>query len=226
MIAVLHMLGMLVADVFKSRTRLEAENLFLRHQLTITMRRAPPRFRLRGSDRALMVWLVRLWPGLLGAAQVVQPDTVQCARLDVHELTREGKVKLRSHGWLFGAIWFEVTGGPNAQHLVLEFPCRSASGEQLDPITQDILCYWRKAHYGGRYLMFSCSECHSSARVLYAWYHHDRIWFFRCRKCAGITYQSTMGHRWGPLGASRREVTRSARIGRGRYRADQTARYA
>ena len=32
--------------------------------------------------------------------------------------------------------------------------------------------------------------------VLYAWYHHDRIWFFRCRKCAGITYQSTMGHQW------------------------------
>jgi hypothetical protein len=121
---------------------------------------------------------------------------VQCARLDVHELTREGKLKLGSHGWLFGTIWFEVTGGPNAQHLVLQFSCRSASGEQLDPITQDILCYWRKSHYGGRYLMFSCSECHRSARVLYAWYHHDRIWFFRCRKCAGITYQSTMGHRW------------------------------
>jgi AAA domain len=78
----------------------------------------------------------------------------------------------------------------------VEFPCRSASGEPLDPITQDILCYWQKAHYGGRYLMFSCSECHRSARVLYAWYHHDRIWFFSCRKCAGITYQSTMGHRW------------------------------
>jgi hypothetical protein len=121
---------------------------------------------------------------------------VQCARLDVHELTREGKLKLGSHGWLFGTIWFEVTGGPNAQHLVLEFPCRSASSEPLDPITQDILCYWRKAHYGGRYLMFSCSECHRSARVLYAWYHHDRIWFFRCGKCAGITHQSTMGHRW------------------------------
>jgi len=29
---------MLVADLFKSRTRLEAENLFLRHQLTIALR--------------------------------------------------------------------------------------------------------------------------------------------------------------------------------------------
>jgi hypothetical protein len=37
-----------------------------------------------------------------------------------------------------------------------------------------------------------------SARVLYA--QHEirdyRIWFFMCRKCAGIIYQSTMGHRW------------------------------
>ena len=33
MLAILQMLGMLVADVLKSRMRLEAENLFLRHQL-------------------------------------------------------------------------------------------------------------------------------------------------------------------------------------------------
>jgi hypothetical protein len=39
MFAILHALGMFVADLFKSRSRLEAENLFLRHQLTIAMRR-------------------------------------------------------------------------------------------------------------------------------------------------------------------------------------------
>src|SRR5262249_3631023 len=76
MLAILHLLGMLVADLFKSRSRLEAENLFLRHQLKVALRRAPARLRLRGSDRALMVRLVRLWPSLLGAAQVVQPDTI------------------------------------------------------------------------------------------------------------------------------------------------------
>jgi hypothetical protein len=43
---------MFIVDLFKSRCRLEAENLFLRHQLGIAMRRAPPRLRLRGSDRA------------------------------------------------------------------------------------------------------------------------------------------------------------------------------
>src|SRR4029079_9116224 len=48
---------MFVADLFKSRSRLEAENLFLRHQLTIAMRRGPPRLRLRGSNRALLIWM-------------------------------------------------------------------------------------------------------------------------------------------------------------------------
>src|SRR6266478_8792273 len=75
MLAILHSLGMFMVDLFKPRRRLEAENLFLRHQLSIALRRAPPRLRLRGSDRALMVWLTRLWPSLLGAAHVVQPET-------------------------------------------------------------------------------------------------------------------------------------------------------
>jgi hypothetical protein len=76
MLAILHSLGMFVADFFKSQCRLEAENLFLRHQLSIALRRARPRLRLRGGDRALLVWMTRLWPGLLGAAQVVQPETI------------------------------------------------------------------------------------------------------------------------------------------------------
>jgi hypothetical protein len=123
---------------------------------------------------------------------------IQCARLDVHELARAGKLTLGRRGRLFGTVWFEVAGGPDAQRLVLEFPIRSVSGERLDPVQQVICCYWRQAHYGGRYLMFLCSECDRPARVLYArydsLYHH--IWFFSCRKCAGIAYQSTIGHRW------------------------------
>jgi hypothetical protein len=76
MLSVLHSLGMFIIDLFKSRRRLEAENLFLRHQLSIALRRAPPRLRLRGSDRALLVWMIRLWPSLLDATQVVQPETI------------------------------------------------------------------------------------------------------------------------------------------------------
>ena len=76
MFAILHALGMFVADMFKSRYRLEAENLFLRHQLNIALRQAPPRLRLRGSDRTLLVWITRIWPKLLDLAQVVQPETI------------------------------------------------------------------------------------------------------------------------------------------------------
>jgi len=75
MFVILHALGGFVTDLFKSRCRLEAENLLLRHQLTIALR-ASPRLRLLGSDRALLLWMTRLWPSLLDAVRVVQPETV------------------------------------------------------------------------------------------------------------------------------------------------------
>jgi transposase InsO family protein len=76
MLAILHALGIFVCDLLKSRRRLQAENLFLRHQLNIALRQAPPRPRLRGSDRALVVWITRICPGLLDLAQVVKPETI------------------------------------------------------------------------------------------------------------------------------------------------------
>jgi hypothetical protein len=66
MLAVLHLLGMFVIDLFKSRRRLEAENMFLRHQLTVAIRRAPRRLRLRGCDRALLVWMTLAEPAQSG----------------------------------------------------------------------------------------------------------------------------------------------------------------
>jgi hypothetical protein len=59
---------------------------------------------------------------------------VQCARLDVHELARDGKLILGKRGTLFGTIGFEVAGGLDAQRFVLEFPLRSVSGERLAPV--------------------------------------------------------------------------------------------
>src|SRR3981081_4323540 len=76
MLAILHLLGTFIANLFTSRRRLEVENLFLRHQLNIALRRAPRRLRLRASDRALLVWMTRLWPRLLGLTRVVQPETI------------------------------------------------------------------------------------------------------------------------------------------------------
>jgi len=76
MLTILRLFGILVASLFRSRRRLQVENLFLRHQLNIALRRAPHRLRLGGCDRALLVWMVRLMPSLLDLAQVVQPGTI------------------------------------------------------------------------------------------------------------------------------------------------------
>ena len=76
MLILLHLLITVIFDKFKSRRRLEIENLYLRHQLNIAMRKAPRRLRLYGTDRAFMVWITRLWPHLLGLSHVVRPDTV------------------------------------------------------------------------------------------------------------------------------------------------------
>ena len=70
MFTTLHLLVMFLADIFKSRRRLEAENLFLRHQLNTASSG------LYGSDRALLVWMTRIWPSLLDAAKVVQSETI------------------------------------------------------------------------------------------------------------------------------------------------------
>ena len=76
MLAILRLVATFAANLFRSRRQLEVENLFLRHQLSIVLRRAPRRLRLRGSDRAILIWLTRLWPNLIGLARVVQPDTI------------------------------------------------------------------------------------------------------------------------------------------------------
>jgi hypothetical protein len=120
----------------------------------------------------------------------------------LHELAREGKLKLGTRGWLFGTIWFEVIGGPDAQQLVLEFPRKSGSGEPLDSLQQIISCYWRKAHFGGRHLMFLCGECHRSARVLYARYANHRIWF----SVAANALALPISPRWATDGTARRVV--------------------
>ena len=58
------------------RARLEAENLLLRQQLIVLRRKSPTRVRPWNIDRLLLVWLYRLYPSLLDAIIIVQPETV------------------------------------------------------------------------------------------------------------------------------------------------------
>ncbi len=79
MVGIIHFLRWVFASLFKSRERLKAENLILRHQVTVLRRSAPQRLRLRGWDRFLFVWLYRLWPSVLDSIIIVQPETVGVA---------------------------------------------------------------------------------------------------------------------------------------------------
>src|SRR6266446_3908223 len=76
MIAIGLLFVRMLCDCFKSRRRLEAEILALRHQLNVLRQRAPRRLHLRWADRALFIWLYRRCPRLLDAITIVRPETV------------------------------------------------------------------------------------------------------------------------------------------------------
>jgi len=65
-----------VISPFKTKARLEAEIIMLRHQLNVLRRRVPPKPRLVVGDRLLFVWLYRLFPSVLNAVTIVQPETI------------------------------------------------------------------------------------------------------------------------------------------------------
>ena len=61
---------------FKTQVRLEAEIIMLRHQLNVLRRRVPSNPKLAVADRLAFVWLYRLFPSVLNAVTIVQPETV------------------------------------------------------------------------------------------------------------------------------------------------------
>src|SRR3984893_18370362 len=76
MVSFLGLLLHVLASPFKSQARLEAEIVFLRHQLNVLRPRLPTKPRLTLADRLLFVLLYRLVPSLLNAAVIIQPDTI------------------------------------------------------------------------------------------------------------------------------------------------------
>ena len=65
-----------MASLFKSRAKLEAENIVLRQQINVLRRRMPKRPDLNNTDRFLFVWLYRWFPSVLGAIAIVRPETI------------------------------------------------------------------------------------------------------------------------------------------------------
>ena len=76
MVAFMTLLLLAIRSWLMRRARLEAENLILRQQLVVRRRKSPKRVRLWNIDRLLLVWLYRLYPSLLDAIIIVQPETV------------------------------------------------------------------------------------------------------------------------------------------------------
>ncbi|HTG02853.1 MAG TPA: integrase core domain-containing protein [Bradyrhizobium sp.] len=76
MIEFLILLLHVLVSPFKTQARLEAEIVLLRHQLSVLRQRVPSKPRLTVADRLLIVWLYRLFPSVLNAVTIVQPETV------------------------------------------------------------------------------------------------------------------------------------------------------
>jgi len=74
MIDALMLVASVLASLFKSRARLEAEILVLGHQLMILRRKAPPRPRLSVLDRLIFVWLSRPRPSVITAVTIIRPE--------------------------------------------------------------------------------------------------------------------------------------------------------
>src|SRR5712671_299299 len=76
MIAFLILFVHVLVSPFKTQARLEAEIVLLRHQLSVLRQRFPSKPRLSVADRLLFVWLYRLFPSVLNAITIVQPETI------------------------------------------------------------------------------------------------------------------------------------------------------
>ncbi len=66
----------LLASLFKSKSRLEAENAALRHQLIVLRRKVRDRVHLTNGDRLFLVQLYRWFPSVLKAITIVRPETL------------------------------------------------------------------------------------------------------------------------------------------------------
>src|ERR1700722_15958234 len=76
MIAFLSLLLHVVVSPFRTKARLEAEIIMLRHQLNVLRQRVASRPKLTVADRLLFVWLYRRFRSVLNAVTIIQPETI------------------------------------------------------------------------------------------------------------------------------------------------------
>jgi hypothetical protein len=76
MIGLLCFVLAVLASPFKSKMRLEAENVVLRHQLIVLRRRLRGRVRLTNHDRWFFIQLYRWFPSILQVLTIIQSETL------------------------------------------------------------------------------------------------------------------------------------------------------
>jgi transposase InsO family protein len=76
MIALLWLFLAVLASPLKSKCKLEAENVALRHQVIVLRRQARSRVRLTSFDRLFLVQLYRWFPSILKVLAIVRPETL------------------------------------------------------------------------------------------------------------------------------------------------------
>ena len=76
MFALLRFVLAVLASPFKSKSRLEAENVALRHQLIVLRRNVRNRPRLTNSDRWFFIQLYRWFPSILQVLTIIRFETL------------------------------------------------------------------------------------------------------------------------------------------------------
>src|SRR6202048_662180 len=76
MIELLYFILAVLASPFKSKTRLEAENAALRHQLIVLLRKVKGRALLTNNDRWFFIQMYRWFPSILEVLVIIRPETL------------------------------------------------------------------------------------------------------------------------------------------------------
>src|SRR5260370_27638809 len=76
MVALICFVLAVLASPFKSKSRLEAENAVLRHQLIVLHGRVRGRAHLTNNDRWFFVQMYRWFPSILKVVTIIEPETL------------------------------------------------------------------------------------------------------------------------------------------------------
>src|SRR6266516_6619694 len=76
MFALLRLFLALFSSLFKSKSRLEAENAALRRQVIVLQRKVLGRVHFTNSDRLFLIQLYRWFPSVLKGITIIRPETV------------------------------------------------------------------------------------------------------------------------------------------------------